>query len=53
MIDDAIERSRGLLPARFDPQIAARWRQKQRRDANSNVLMPAAAVDSALGETVS
>ena len=25
MIDDAIERSRGLLPARFDPQITARW----------------------------
>ena len=46
MIDDAIERSRGLLPARFDPQITARWaaeakqgRRFQRDDARRRRLI--------------
>lgn len=46
MIDDAIERSRGLLPAPFDPQITARWaaeakegRRFQRDDARRRRLI--------------
>jgi len=46
MIDDAVERSRALLPAGFDPQITARWaaeakqgRRFQRDDARRRRLI--------------